>query len=80
MAYDSIDPIGEYRSDVRSAQQMLQVAEMHRNPEKDPEPYHVQDFIPFPRYGIKVDSRADRKARSSVDSLRTGLKSLSEKG
>lgn len=79
MAYDRIDPFGEHRADIRNAQLLQQTAEMHRNREKDPEPYLIDDFIPFKPYGVAGESRKDRVSRSSVDKVRENLRNLSSK-
>ena len=40
-------PWGERRADIRSAQICSLLANVHRDKEKKPDPYTLQDFMPF---------------------------------
>ena len=78
MAYDRIQPFGDYRADIRNAQILHQQAEMHRNREKDPEPYTLNDFIPFQPYGVRVESKKDRTSRAATSQMRENLRKLAK--
>lgn len=50
MAYSSIEPFGEYRSELRHGQHMAMVANINRDSEKKPDPYRPIDFMNFIEY------------------------------
>lgn len=45
MAYDLIDPIGEYRADLRTAMICTTLANIHRDAQQRSEPYQLEDFM-----------------------------------
>ena len=45
--YYRVAPFGEERADIRSAMSMCQTANMHRDSSKHPQPYELNDFMPF---------------------------------
>lgn len=47
MAYYRVDPWGEERADLRNAMGMSQTANLHRDTKKRPEPFGIDDFMPF---------------------------------
>jgi hypothetical protein len=47
MAYASIEPFGEERADVRAGIIASVIANVNRDRKKRPEPFSVQDFMPF---------------------------------
>lgn len=46
-AYASIDPFGESRADLRSAQICAILANVNRDPKRRSQPYKVEDFMFF---------------------------------
>lgn len=61
--FDAVDPIGERRADMRSAQQCALMANINRDAKRRPEPFQVSDFMPFEKLvaqpakdeGAKID-------------------------
>lgn len=47
MAYSSIEPFGEYRSELRHGQQMALQANINRDNKRKPDPYVAGDFMNF---------------------------------
>ena len=45
--YYRSNPWGEERADIRNGMAMCQTANMHRDPQKHPQPFEVTDFMPF---------------------------------
>jgi hypothetical protein len=45
--YHSIEPFGEYRSELRHGQTMALTANINRDSEKHPEPFKATDFMNF---------------------------------
>jgi len=45
--YYSIEPFGEFRSELRHGQQMALTANLNRDSEKRPEPFTAVDFMNF---------------------------------
>ncbi len=52
MAYDSLEPIGGKRSDFQAGQICATLANVHRDPHKQPEAFEPSDFI---RFGLQED-------------------------
>jgi hypothetical protein len=46
-AYYEAEPWGEWRADARTAQITAMLANVNRDPKKQPKPYSVQDFMMF---------------------------------
>lgn len=47
MAYASIEPFGEFRSELRHGQQMAMTANINRDSKAKPEPFTATDFMNF---------------------------------
>jgi hypothetical protein len=47
LAYNSIEPFGEIRDEIRHGQHMALYANCHRDPKKKPEPFKDEDFMNF---------------------------------
>lgn len=47
MVYDSIEPFGEYRAELRHGQAMAMMANLNRDSDKRPEPFTARDFMNF---------------------------------
>lgn len=47
MAYHSVEPFGEYRSELRHGQMMSLVANIHRDSKEHPEPFPASEFMNF---------------------------------
>lgn len=45
MAFYDIEPFGELRADIRSAHQMQQLGNIHRNTKKRKAPFALKDFM-----------------------------------
>jgi len=60
VAYNSIDPIGNFRSDLQSGIVASTIANVNRG--KNTNPYSPQDFMPILETKSKVSSEEDMKA------------------
>jgi hypothetical protein len=72
MEFDSFQPIGERREDIRTAMMLAQTANMNRDPKKRASPYELADFMPFEtrlRDVQKLNRPATERATLSMDTL-----------
>ena len=64
-AYWNISPWGEFRADLRNAMSMQLVAEVNRDRKRKPDPYRVQDFMPFHKEPeLDTDQLRDKMRRA----------------
>jgi hypothetical protein len=52
--YYSIEPFGEWRADVRSAQLAALTANINRDRKKRPQPFEIKDFMSFDNVAEKI--------------------------
>lgn len=64
MAFDSLEPFGEERADLRAGIVAATVANVNRDPKKQRTPYAPQDFLP------KFEGGAGESAVKSPEALR----------
>ncbi len=78
MAYYELEPFGEQRDDLRTAQLMTLQANIHRDTKKQPRPFQAADFMPDfeaasdykPRTPTEVWKDLKRKVKLTMGKLR----------
>ena len=60
--YYRIAPWGEDRADIRNAMNMAQTANMHRDPTKHPQPFEIDNFMPFREKADEDEDEGDGSA------------------
>ena len=73
--YYRISPWGPERTDINSAMQLSQTANMHRDVQRKPEPYELTDFMPFSEQPEKEDEEV-----GVPKGLREAFTAMSRKG
>jgi hypothetical protein len=59
IAYDRVEPIGEWRADIRNAMLMTLLANVHRDPKR--RPFKLDQFLPFvPKHAPTADELEER--------------------
>ncbi len=75
MAYDNLEPFGEYRSELRHGQSMAMTANMNRDSKERPEPYGAMDFMNY------IERPAEKKlSLEEVNSIFQGFFGASNAG
>ena len=62
MAYDSLDPFGEERADLRFGMLMALLANINRDPKARKEPYTAEEFMP--RFGGQEQDGQDEQDKT----------------
>lgn len=73
-----VEPFGEWRADVRTAQIAQTIANVNRDPKSRPEPYQIADFLLFERKPEPVEPEEYQGAHIAPETL-TWLFSMSLK-
>lgn len=66
IAYNEIEPFGDWAAWARSAHQMAMTANINRDPKKT-RPFTAADFMPQPR---ETATPADKKAAAEIESAK----------
>ena len=70
MAYDAVEPSGEYRQELRSGQLCSLLANINRDSEKRPEPFVPLDFMFF------TDRPEEKQEPPTAEELNAKLKQV----
>lgn len=63
------EPIGEQREDIRSASLLTLLANANRDPQKRPEPFRVEDFLPD-YWQDEAERQDEMKSRALHEKMR----------
>lgn len=63
------DPWGDWRADIRSAQIVATLANIHRDPDKHSEPYKITEFMAFERNMPKPEKDSSEGASVAPETL-----------
>ena len=78
IAYYNMEPFGEYRADLRSAQICQILANAHRDSSKKPTPFTIRDFMLFNRAVVTKKQSADEIRNVMMALVRQGERKKKE--
>lgn len=71
MAFDSLQPIGDRRADIRTALLLSQQANLYRDKTKRTTPYNAQEFMPFDQREKEVRAVVKPAGERALISMQT---------